>query len=91
MATEDVCSTTYVGSPAESFEVWEFIVEELRARDLSVAEFEARLGLPIAVGLVAGSVRVDDDVAAALSRAFGTSPELWFRLQALADSSSDQR
>ena len=69
--------------PAEIWPPCVFIIEEMRARGWRVAELAEHMGWPHARAseLVRGLLIVDDGTAAALSRAFGSSPEYWLNLQ----------
>jgi len=69
--------------PAETFPVGEFIAEELEARFWSHADLAARTGLsPDEVtAIIEGKRQLLCRDAEALGRAFGTSAELWLRLQ----------
>ncbi len=69
--------------PAETFPVGEFIADELAARKWSNADLAARTGLsPREVAdIIDGTRRIHVKDAEAIGRAFGTSAELWLRLQ----------
>lgn len=68
-------------------EVWpaaEFVREFMEERNWNVAELAEASGLSksIAELVASGEHMVTEEVAVALSRAFGTSKELWINLEA---------
>ena len=70
-------------TPAEVFPVGEYLRDELSGREWTVAEFAETIGLPIPVvsGILNGKKEITAETAAAISLAFGTTPELWLNLQ----------
>ena len=66
----------------------EFVIDEIEAREWSRQQFMAMTGFSFHESqmLLAGGLRVDQRVAKRLSRAFGTSVELWLRLQRSYDA-----
>ena len=74
--------------PAEVFPPSEYIQDELDARGWSLDQFVIMAGLPAAEAkrLVKGDVRITPRLALALSRAFGSSGTLWYRLQTSFDA-----
>lgn len=82
--------------PIEAFPVWGYVADELVARDWTVEELARRMGGDEQVNLAClcflsiqeSTVRagkqwmLGEEVAAGLSRAFGTSSEVWMNLDA---------
>ncbi len=73
--------------PAEQFHPSEFIREEMTERRWSVEQFAILLEMKpgIAQMLVDGDKRVTRLVAVRIGKAFGTSWQLWWRLQKAHD------
>ncbi len=69
--------------PDETFPVGEYIADELAARKWSNAELASRTGLAPSeiVDIILGTKKILAKDAEAIGRAFGTSAELWLRLQ----------
>jgi len=69
--------------PAEIFSVGEFLQDELNARKWSHCDLAARTGLSPGeiTGISHGTRIMLAKDAEAIGRAFGTSAELWLRLQ----------
>lgn len=70
-------------TPAEAFPVGEYLSDELSERVWTVAEFVEIIGQPIPVvsEILNGEKEITAETAAAISQAFGTTPELWLNLQ----------
>lgn len=68
--------------PAEHFPVSTYILEELVARNWSVAQFTAMMGYPreTIVALLYDEIRPDAEMCLALALLFGTDPGLWQNL-----------
>ena len=79
--------------PAEVFPPAEFIADEIGARGWSMEEFGLMAGLKQneAEQLAGGFLRVTPRLAFAISRAFGTSPTLWYRLQRTFDAGAARK
>lgn len=71
-------------TPAEVFPAGEYLRDELSEREWTVAEFAETIGQPIPVvsEILNGKKETTAETAAAISQAFGTTPELWLNLQA---------
>lgn len=69
--------------PAEVFPVGEYLRDELSEREWTVTEFAEIIGQPIPVvsEILNGGKEITAETAAAISQAFGTTPELWLNLQ----------
>ena len=69
--------------PAEVFPPGEFIKDELEARGWSQADLAVILHRPIQVvnEIIAGKKAITPPTACGLASAFGTSPEVWLRLE----------
>ncbi len=69
--------------PAEVFPAREYLRDELSERVWTVAEFAEIIGQPIPVvsEILDGTKEITDETAAAISQAFGTTPDLWLNLQ----------
>lgn len=73
---------------AQVFHPWDFIAEELECRDWTVDELAMRMGGDFAVTRLSldfletrePGIVIGEESAAALGRAFGTSPEFWLNL-----------
>lgn len=61
--------------------------EFLAPRGIQVADLAAETGLSrrLIEGVIAGEVRVDDEIAACLGDFLGTGYDFWMRLQLAAD------
>jgi HTH-type transcriptional regulator/antitoxin HigA len=68
--------------PAEAFPPGDFIRDELNARGWDQSFFSERTKLPIPVvrALLNGEKKVTPEIATAIGRAFGTSADLWLKL-----------
>ena len=71
-------------TPAEVFPAEDYLRDELSEREWTVAEFAETIGQPISVvsEILNGKKGITAETAAAISQAFGTTPELWLNLQA---------
>lgn len=69
-------------TPAEVFPPGDFIRDELAARGWDQSFFSERTKLPIPVirSLLAGDKKVTPEIATAIGRAFGTSADLWLKI-----------
>jgi HTH-type transcriptional regulator/antitoxin HigA len=81
--------------PAEAFSPGEFLREELEERGWTQADLAEIMGRPLALvnEIIAGKRGITAETARGLSAAFGTSPELWMRLEAawqLSKAGSDE-
>lgn len=74
--------------PAEVFPPWDFVRDELQARNWEPHMFLMRAGLgpEQAMDLIGGAHPVTPDTATKLATAFGTSAEYWLSLQAAWDA-----
>lgn len=84
--------TTADHTPAECFSPGEYIHDEMKARGWTRIGLMKRMfpQMPLTpietvLGLLAGDVAIDKDLAGRLARAFGTSAEFWRNLQANYD------
>lgn len=70
-------------TPVEAFPVGEYLHDELSEREWAVTEFAEIIGQPTPVvsEILDGTKEITDETAAAISQAFGTTPELWLNLQ----------
>ena len=70
-------------TPAQVFPAGEYLRDELSEREWTVAEFAETIGQPIPVvsEILTGKKEITTETAAAISQAFGTTPELWLNLQ----------
>lgn len=79
-----------MGEPAQAFHVSDFIDDELRARGWSETDLVSRMGYDpeiafyelVAIRLQSRNVFLELDTAEGLANAFGTSPDLWMRIDA---------
>lgn len=69
--------------PARPTTPGSILKRELQARNLSEADFAARIGVPAAVvsAVVAARRRLDPRLAILISEQLGTSAELWLSLE----------
>lgn len=69
--------------PAEVFPAWEYLRDELEAREWTVAEFAEILGRPVqAVSeILNGHKLITAETANEIGAAFGTGPQVWLNLQ----------
>lgn len=88
--------TIEVDAPVEPFSVWEYVADELAHRKWSLDGLAIRMGGDAKVNYcslelleaqaacdphhIAATVRLGNSMAEGLSRAFGTSKELWINL-----------
>ena len=70
-------------TPAEAFPVGEYLRDELSDRKWTVTEFAEVIGQPTPVvsEILDGTKEITAETAVAISKAFGTTPELWLNLQ----------
>ncbi|WP_419848854.1 HigA family addiction module antitoxin [Candidatus Poriferisocius sp.] len=70
-------------TPAEAFPVGKYLSDELSEREWTVTEFAEIIGQPIQVvsEILSGTKEITPETSAAISQAFGTTPELWLNLQ----------
>lgn len=75
-----------MGLLPERFSPGEYIQDELNARGWSREDLASIMGRSEqhVNGLLDGSLVIDQDIALELARAFGTSSEMWIKLQASA-------
>jgi HTH-type transcriptional regulator / antitoxin HigA len=81
--------------PAEAFSPGEFLREELEERGWTQADLAEIMGRPLVLvnEIIAGKRGITAETARGLSAAFGTSPELWMRLESawqLSKAGSDE-
>lgn len=87
-------------TPATAFHPADYIEDEMRARGWSRDDLARRMGDDFATERLAldlyletrdGGLRIGEDGAAQLARAFGTSAELWVRLERAWLASRERR
>lgn len=74
--------------PAQIFHPWDFIAEELEAREWTVDDLALRMGGDFAVNRLSldflegrePGLHIGEESAEQLARAFGTSAQLWINL-----------
>ena len=77
--------------PAETFHPFEYVHDELEARRISpdmagrMLHRQSGIGLDKWLGFIGGGVSVDEQIACGLARLFGTSEEVWLKLQRAYD------
>lgn len=77
--------------PAETFHPFEYVHDELEARRISpdmagrMLHRQSGIGLDKWLGFIGGVVPVDEQIACGLARLFGTSEEVWLKLQRAYD------
>lgn len=74
--------------PSQAFSTWEYIADEIEARGWTVEELAIRMGGDAEINLCAmeflqleePNIHLGDEMANGLATAFGTSAEMWLRL-----------
>lgn len=74
--------------PIQAFSTWEYLADEIEARGWTVEEMAVRMGGDASINLCAIElIRLEDpniflgqEMAEGIAKAFGTSADLWLRL-----------
>ena len=74
-------TTTY--TPAEAFPPGEYLRDELDERGWTVAQFAEMIGQPVQAlsAILNAKTEITTETAASISKALGTSAELWLNLE----------